>query len=74
MLVRWFSKQVAVGKLLFHHTQSITMEEKAMTTAATHHEHGNTTEATLLVAFERSDNTWKLGFITQESVHAECYL
>jgi transposase len=40
------------------------MEEKAMTTAAAHHEHGNTTEATLFVAFELSDKTWKLGFTT----------
>ena len=35
-----------------------------MTTAATHHEHGNTTEATLFVAFELSETTWKLGFPT----------
>ena len=35
-----------------------------MTTAAPHHEHGNTTEATLFVAFELSEKTWKLGFTT----------
>ena len=35
-----------------------------MTTAVAHHEHGNTTEATLFVAFELSDKTWKLGFTT----------
>src|SRR5258705_4579064 len=35
-----------------------------MTTAAVHNEHGNTTEATLFVAFELSEKTWKLGFTT----------
>src|SRR2546423_14240200 len=35
-----------------------------MTTAATHPEQSHTTEATLLVAFELSENTWKLGFTT----------
>src|SRR3989449_6018690 len=35
-----------------------------MTTAATHNEHGNPTEATLFVAFELSEKTWKLGFTT----------
>src|SRR5262245_23362770 len=35
-----------------------------MTTAATHNEHENTTEATLFVAFELSEKTWKLGFTT----------
>ena len=35
-----------------------------MTTAAPHHEYGNTTEATLFVAFELSEKTWKLGFTT----------
>src|SRR5919204_78004 len=35
-----------------------------MTTAATHQEQGNTTEATLLVAFELRETTWKLGFPT----------
>src|SRR5499426_4226370 len=35
-----------------------------MITAATHHEHGNTTAATLFVAFELSEKTWKLGFTT----------
>jgi transposase len=35
-----------------------------MTTAATHHEHGNTPAGTLFVAFERSEKTWKLGFTT----------
>src|SRR5438128_5469936 len=35
-----------------------------MTTAATHNEHGNPTEATLFVAFELSKKTWKLGFTT----------
>ena len=35
-----------------------------MTTAATHHEQSNTTEATLFVAFELSEKTWKLGFTT----------
>src|SRR2546427_128734 len=35
-----------------------------MTTAATHHEPGTTTEATLFVAFELSEKTWKLGFTT----------
>ena len=29
MLVRWFPQRAAVGKLLFHHTQAITTEEKA---------------------------------------------
>ena len=29
MLVRWFPQRAAVGKLLFHHSQAITMEEKA---------------------------------------------
>jgi hypothetical protein len=29
MLVRWFHQRAAVGKLLFHHSQAITMEEKA---------------------------------------------
>src|SRR5256712_6123389 len=33
-----------------------------MTTAATHNEPGTTTEATLCVAFELSEKTWKLGF------------
>ena len=35
-----------------------------MTTAATHNEQSNTTEATLFVAFELSEKTWKLGFTT----------
>ncbi len=35
-----------------------------MTTAATHHEQRNTTAATLFVAFELSEKTWKLGFTT----------
>src|SRR5215472_2455985 len=35
-----------------------------MTTAATHHEPRNTTAATLFVAFELSEKTWKLGFTT----------
>jgi transposase len=35
-----------------------------MTTAATHHEQSTTTEATLFVAFELSEKTWKLGFTT----------
>src|SRR5215467_12940748 len=35
-----------------------------MTTAVTHHEPENTTEATLFVAFELSEKTWKLGFTT----------
>src|SRR6266705_5216961 len=35
-----------------------------MTTAATHHERSTTTEATLFVAFELSEKTWKLGFTT----------
>src|SRR5215471_1530156 len=29
MLVRWFPERAAVGKLLFHHSRAITMEEKA---------------------------------------------
>ena len=33
-----------------------------MTTAATHHEHGNTPAGTLFVAFELREKTWKLGF------------
>src|SRR5437016_3964746 len=37
---------------------------KPMTTAATHHEQSTTTEATLFVAFELSEKTWKLGFTT----------
>src|SRR6266704_5412568 len=35
-----------------------------MTTAAPHNEHGNITEATLFVACELSEKTWKLGFTT----------
>lgn len=35
-----------------------------MTIAATHNANGNTTEATLFVAFELSEKTWKLGFTT----------
>jgi transposase len=35
-----------------------------MTTAATHHEQSTTTEATLFVAFELSEKTWKLGCTT----------
>src|SRR3989441_7955032 len=35
-----------------------------MTTAVTHHEQRNTIEATLFVAFELSEKTWKLGFTT----------
>ena len=35
-----------------------------MTTAATQHEQRSTTEATLFVAFELSEKTWKLGFTT----------
>src|SRR4029077_4335520 len=31
---------------------------------AAHHEQENTPEATLFVAFERSEKTWKLGFTT----------
>src|SRR5213080_4770830 len=35
-----------------------------MTTAAAHHEQENTPEATLFVASELSEKTWKLGFTT----------
>jgi transposase len=35
-----------------------------MTTAVTHHEQRNPTEATLFVAFELSEKTWQLGFTT----------
>ena len=35
-----------------------------MTSAAPHHEQSNPTEATLFVAFELSEKTWKLGFTT----------
>ena len=35
-----------------------------MATAAPHHEQSTTTEATLFVAFELSEKTWKLGFTT----------
>src|SRR6478736_8127459 len=35
-----------------------------MTTAATHHEHGNTPAGALFLAFELSEKTWKLGFTT----------
>jgi transposase len=35
-----------------------------MTTAATHNEPGKTTEATLFLACERREKTWKLGFTT----------
>src|SRR5713101_4805664 len=35
-----------------------------MTTAAPHHEQSNTTEATLFMAFELSEKTWKLGVTT----------
>src|SRR3989441_2456096 len=35
-----------------------------MTTAATHYEQRNPTEATLFLAFELSEKTWKLGFTT----------
>src|SRR5262249_40095736 len=35
-----------------------------MTTTAPQHEQRNTTEATLFVAFELSEKTWKLGFTT----------
>src|SRR6266487_350432 len=35
---------------------------KPMTTAAAHNEQENTLEATLFVAFELSEKTWKLGF------------
>ena len=35
-----------------------------MTTAAPHHEHGNTPAGTLFVAFELREKTWKLGFTT----------
>ena len=35
-----------------------------MTTAATHNEQSPTTAATLFVAFELSEKTWKLGFTT----------
>ena len=35
-----------------------------MTTAATHQEQSTPTEATLFVAFELREKTWKLGFAT----------
>jgi transposase len=35
-----------------------------MTTTATHHEQSHPTEATLFLAFELSEKTWKLGFTT----------
>jgi transposase len=35
-----------------------------MTTAATHQEQSNPTEATLFVVFELREKTWKLGFTT----------
>src|SRR5712691_7872049 len=65
MLVRWFPQRAAVGKLLFHKRSTVSpWRRKPMTTAATHHEQENTTEATLFVAFELSEKTWKLGFTT----------
>src|SRR5499427_5439465 len=38
-----------------------------MTTAATHNAQSHTTEATLFVALELSEQTWKLGFTTGHS-------
>src|SRR5262244_3799334 len=38
-----------------------------MTTLATHNPQASTTEATLFVAFELSEKTWKLGFTTGHS-------
>jgi hypothetical protein len=35
-----------------------------MMTTATHNEHGTTPERVLFMAFELSENTWKLGFTT----------
>jgi hypothetical protein len=35
-----------------------------MTTTATHNAYGTTTERVLFMAFELSENTWKLGFTT----------
>jgi hypothetical protein len=35
-----------------------------MMTTVTHHEHHTTTERVLFLAFELSENTWKLGFTT----------
>ena len=65
MLVRWFPQRAAVGKLLFHHSQAITMEEKAHDHLSDSQRAGaHTTEGTLFVAFELSEKTWKLGFTT----------
>ena len=35
-----------------------------MTTTTTHNEYGTTTERSLFMAFELSENTWKLGCTT----------
>src|SRR5215468_10720727 len=65
MLVRWFPPWTAVGKLLFHTFLTVSpWRRKPMTTAATHNEQSPATAATLFVAFELSEKTWKLGFTT----------
>jgi transposase len=65
MLVRWFPQRAAVGKLLFHTLSTVSpWRRKPITTAATHNEQSNTIAATLFVAFELSEKTWKLGFTT----------
>jgi transposase len=55
LLVRFFS---------IINCQRLTMEEKSMMTTATHNEHATTPARVLLMAFELSENTWKLGFTT----------
>jgi transposase len=61
------AKRVAVGKFLFQKQSSMKlspMEEKLMTTTATHNGHDTTPERVLFVAFELSEKNWKLGFTT----------
>src|SRR5262249_38357704 len=59
-----FDQRIA-RKLLFHTFLTVSpWRRKPMTSAATHNEQSPTTAATLFVAFELSEKTWKLGFTT----------
>ena len=64
MLGRWFPQWALLVSFFSIHSQSITMEEKAHDHRSDPQEQENTTEATLFVAFELSEKTWKLGFTT----------
>src|SRR5713101_435724 len=64
MLVHWFPAGLCWYASCPYTLNRSPWRRKPMTTAVTHHEQRNPNEATLFVAFELSEKTWKLGFTT----------